>query len=294
MKSWMLLIGLAGALALAGCERKPKQEPVEQPTVSGDDTQPLGADEDTINVVDLSAIELNQKIGRSQQFPGGLEAVSVTVNAKPKKCRSRCATYQASWMFFTNAPALNNTILGLLSARDGGAEVVVRINTANELAQLLTKQATLFIRDAAEYQQAWSADLSLEVLPGAAGINVLRLDESSYTGGAHGNSSSQYLNWDAENQQLLTLDNIIQAGQSDAFWSEVEQVYEDWLRGLDDPASVMESWPFERTDNVALLPKFVRLQYQSYQLGPYSEGMPSFDVPYARLKSIIQPQLIGD
>lgn len=286
MKFGLFVLSLS-VLMLAGCERKPAKDDAQVPGVVTDAVA-LSAP-----VVDMQTLEIKKAIGPEKRLAGGLIGITLTLSVKPKKCRSNCSNYDVSWLFFPNAPALNNaTLSGLFSAAElsnGGS-----FSSAEQVLQLFAQQSAFFISEAMEYKQRWSTDLKLAHELGKAGVHVLRIDDARYTGGAHGSFQSQYINWDAEDSKVLSLSDIILPEQEQPFWSEVEQQYEDWLRGLDNPESIMEGWPFERTNNVALLAKHLLVQYQAYDLGPYSEGMPAFEISYARLASSIQPQFVND
>ncbi len=286
MKSGLFVLSLS-VLILVGCERKPAKDDTPAPQTI-DQTANLSAP-----VVDMQALEIKKIIGPEQQLARGLSAVTLHLSAKPKKCRSNCSNYDVSWFFFTNAPALNSaTLSGLFSPE--ALSTNGSLSSAEKVLQLFAQQGAFFISEAAEYKQRWSTDLKLVHELGKAGIHVLRVDDARYTGGAHGSFQTQFINWDAKQAKVLSLSDIILPEQEQPFWSEVEQQYEDWLRGLENPESIIENWPFQRTNNVALLAKHLRVQYQAYDLGPYSEGMPAFDIPYDRLASSIQPQFVND
>jgi hypothetical protein len=286
MKSGLFVLSLS-VLMMVGCERKPANEDIQTPQAI-DQTANLSAP-----VVDMQTLEVKKTIGPEQQLGSGLSAVTLRLSAKPKKCRTNCSNYEVTWLFFTNAPALNNaTLSGLFSTAELSAGK--GFSSAEKVLQLFAQQGAFFISEAMEYQQRWSTDLKLVHELGKAGVHVLRIDDARYTGGAHGSFQTQFINWDATQAKVLSLSDIILPEQEQPFWSEVEQQYEDWLRGLENPESIMEGWPFERTNNVALLAKHLRVQYQAYDLGPYSEGMPVFEIPYGRLALSIQPQFVND
>jgi hypothetical protein len=291
MRVGLLLLGLTVSF-LVGCERKPANDAVAD-SQQIQDTASLSAP-----VVDMQGIDIKRSISAKKQLAGGLSAVNLSLSIKPKKCRSSCTHYQVSWLFFPDQPNLNEAVLqGLFSTDElsESASITKRdFASADQLMRLFIQQGALFIAEAAEYRQRWSTDLELKHELGRAGILVLSIDDARYTGGAHGSFHRQYLNWDASQTKMLSLGDIILPEQEQAYWSEVEQSYEDWLRGLDNPESILEGWPFERTQNFALQTKHLRMQYQAYELGPYSEGMPSFDLPYARLNLIILPQFVND
>lgn len=62
----------------------------------------------------------------------------------------------------------------------------------------------------------------------------------------------------------------------DAFWEQVQLAHQAWLKanGHDQDAE-LDTWPFERSDNIALLFGNVMLKYDIARIAPYSSGHPT-------------------
>jgi len=52
-------------------------------------------------------------------------------------------------------------------------------------------------------------------------------------------------------------------------------------------------WPFQFSDNAALMQDGIAVTFNHYVLGPYALGMPTIVVPYRELKGIIKSGLLA-
>lgn len=128
-------------------------------------------------------------------------------------------------------------------------------------------------------------------------LTVLELGSWQYlTGGAHGISSTQFLNWDNQQASLLRLDDILLPGQKTAFEEVLKQAHHKWLltqeTALEDMAQYNRLWPFQPTDNIALTDTGVVAKYNSYEIAPYSSGQPELLIPYSQLSGILKPSFL--
>ncbi len=127
-------------------------------------------------------------------------------------------------------------------------------------------------------------------------VVVVQLDSYIFTGGAHGISTTQYLNWLPKTDKLLTLESMLLPGKMPAFEEALKKQHALWLKknplAKDDPAAYNKLWPFEPSDNVALLENGLAVTYDPYRLAPYSFGKPTIYIPYRDLKGILRPEVL--
>ena len=125
---------------------------------------------------------------------------------------------------------------------------------------------------------------------------VVQLDSYIFTGGAHGISTTQYLNWLPKTDKLLTLEAMLLPGKVSAYEDTLKRQHALWLKknplAKDDPVAYGKLWPFEPSDNVALLENGLAVTYDPYRLAPYSFGKPTIYIPYRELKGILRPELL--
>jgi hypothetical protein len=127
-------------------------------------------------------------------------------------------------------------------------------------------------------------------------VVVVQLNSFIYTGGAHGISTTQYLNWLPKTDKLLTLEAMLLPGKLSAFEDALKKQHALWLKknplAKDDPAAYSKLWPFEPSDNVALLENGLAVTYDEYRLAPYSSGKPTIYIPYRELNGILRPDAL--
>jgi hypothetical protein len=130
----------------------------------------------------------------------------------------------------------------------------------------------------------------------SAEVVVVQLDSDIVTGGAQRISTTQYLNWLPKTDKLLTLEAMLLPGKLPAFEDVLKKQHTLWLRknplAKDDLAAYSKLWPFEPSDNVALLENGAAVTYDPYRLAPYSFGKPTIYIPYRDLKGILRPELL--
>lgn len=137
----------------------------------------------------------------------------------------------------------------------------------------------------------WTSYLQAKVLQQHGRVVVIELSSYRFTGGAHGIPGRSYLNYDRTLNKVLTLNDMLLPDQEGAFWDQVQLAHQAWLKanGYDQDAEFLDTWPFERSDNIALLFGNVMLKYDIARIAPYSSGHPDLRVPYPRLNGILQP-----
>ncbi len=130
----------------------------------------------------------------------------------------------------------------------------------------------------------------------SAEVVVVQLDSDIFTGGAQRISTTQYLNWLPKTDKLLTLEAMLLPGKMAAFEDTLKKQHALWLKknplAKDDLAAYAKLWPFEPSDNVALLENGVAVTYDPYRLAPYSFGKPTIYIPYQDLKGILRPEVL--
>ena len=138
--------------------------------------------------------------------------------------------------------------------------------------------------------------LGAEVARATPSIVVIELQSYLYSGGAHGMSTSEFINWLPKSDRILTLNDMVLPGRKKAFESALKKQYLIWLKNNEfaktDVADYVKMWPFQFSDNAALMADGIAVKFNHYVLGPYALGTPTILVPYSSLKGIIKKGLI--
>lgn len=240
---------------------------------------------------------------------GVLPAQVLKISIKAAPCVQPCASFSADWLHFPAQPALNVEMLKAISSsispgpKPEPTPVLTPVltpksvpasasatATATELS--LKQSAKSLLADAKEAGEAWEQIAKAVQRPGLNNITVIDIDNYIYTGGAHGMTAVAYVNWDRQLARVIHLDDMLLPGQKPAFYAELKRAHTAWVKQHDDAIAYEAGWPFDKSDNVALLPDALMVKYQPYSIGPYSEGTPELAVPYAHLKAVLRPEYL--
>jgi hypothetical protein len=129
-------------------------------------------------------------------------------------------------------------------------------------------------------------------------VVVLLLTQYRFEGGAHGESSSQYINWLLPQNRPVSLESMLLPGTMPDFIAALKAAHGAWVASqaqtgsIDNVDSFIEQWPFKASDNVALMPNGLSVIYPRYAIAPGFFGEPSLVIPYAALRNTIKPEIL--
>jgi len=206
---------------------------------------------------------------------------------KPNCKGSECPVITLKQLSFKDYPRFNSFVEQTLLSL-----ALLETNNDQRFRDVAELEANFFSK--ARPRDAIALSSSLKYM--SEEVVVVQLDSFIYTGGAHGISTTQYLNWLPKTDKLLTLEAMLLPGQAQAFNEALKKQHALWLKknaiAKTDPAGYNKLWPFEPNDNVALLENGVAVTYDPYSIGPYSMGKPTIYIPFNELKGILQPELL--
>ena len=113
----------------------------------------------------------------------------------------------------------------------------------------------------------------------------------SYTGGAHGISSTVFLNFDASNGELIEREELF------TNFPKVLEIAEQYFRkeqNIPSSGSVNEKgfWfendKFQLPQNVGVSEKFLILYYNPYEIAPYVDGVFEVRIPIEEIKAYLR------
>jgi len=169
------------------------------------------------------------------------------------------------------------------------------------LALMETSKVKTFPDLASEFwktaEDRYEIVLGAEVRRATPSVIVIELQSYLYSGGAHGMSTMQYVNWVPKMDKIFTLNDMVLRGRMKAFEAALKKQYLKWLETNEfaqtDKAAYSKMWPFHFSDNAALMQDGIAVTFDHYVLGPYALGMPTIVVPYSELKGIINSGLLA-
>lgn len=144
----------------------------------------------------------------------------------------------------------------------------------------------------ANARPGWVSYLQAKVMEQHDRLVVIELSSYHFTGGAHGVPGRTYLNYDRQSDKVLSLQDMLVPGEEPAFWQSAQLTHEAWLiaQGHGNDADYRQTWPFERTGNIALNRDALMLKYDVARLAPYASGHPELKIPYSQLNGVLRPE----
>ena len=139
----------------------------------------------------------------------------------------------------------------------------------------------------------WYANMNGTVLRNDSSTITVELKSDLYTGGAHGNITVKYLNFNPATGNIITLDSLFKRGYKE----ELNKIVEDRFRkthgispnaDLSDEGFQFENELYYNAENFAFLADGIKFYYNNYEIAPYSSGPFEVMVPYNEIKDLIR------
>lgn len=201
---------------------------------------------------------------------------------------------QSNWALQVR-DSINNTI-----------QQVLLLNAAGDLAyQSLDERMTDFIAQYEEDKEMtagmgwgvdnkWLCDVNIGVLANTPRLISLQVTELNFTGGAHGNTQTRYLNFDAKTGKQLSL--------QDLFTVDLEQLLPVAERHFRRKAQIPDNVPiteteyeflsghFELPQNVGISRRSLIFQFDAYELGTNNTFV--FEVPLRDIAPLLNKKIM--
>ncbi len=204
----------------------------------------------------------------------------------------RCVSIKLQYPDIQSAPEpemrkqLNQKIKALILSSDNEVQ-----------PQSIEQMAYLFMQDykkeTLEYPANWNLEKVIEVILNTSQIISFSINESSYTGGAHGAYSQAFLNIDLDIMQSLALSDILLAGYEAELNVTGEKIFRQ-VKELGRNANLEKAgyW-FERgfslNNNFLITEKGLLFYFNTYDIAPYALGATEILIPYSEIQNLIDP-----
>ncbi len=144
----------------------------------------------------------------------------------------------------------------------------------------------------------YTFDYEVSQVGESAHYRVLKFKLNTYTGGAHGMSSSRfYVLPKAGALKAVALEDILLPNQREKLDALQQQLFTRWLMDSLDDEGVKEhfkNFPFTANANWRLENDGLLFHYDTYEIGPYDMDMPVMLVPTAELKDVVKPEILAE
>ena len=199
-------------------------------------------------------------------------------------CRGECPTLKVQSLIFPGVPELTSLIDRTL------ADMTPVAGETQPSYQTLQQFETYYWNTAGPRDETL---VSAEIRYANKALTVLELGSwQYYTGAAHGNSTTQFLNWDNAAKRRLSLDDFLMPGALPAYQKALQQAHQQWMTqhpdAQHDMAGFQRMWPFQPSKNAAITDAGLLVKYNAYEIAPYSSGQPELLIPYPALKGILR------
>lgn len=123
---------------------------------------------------------------------------------------------------------------------------------------------------------------------------TLEVKSYGYTGGAHGHSQIELINYDRTTGKRLNIYNLFKKENKKRLTKIIEKEYRrqehiSTTDNLDDKLGWFKN-KFVLAENIGIAKDGLHLEYNPYEIKPYSGGTTSLVIPYKLLKEVITPK----
>ncbi len=148
----------------------------------------------------------------------------------------------------------------------------------------------------------YSLNISYEVVRNDSKIVVIRMSAYEYTGGAHGNPSFAFFQYDTQTERMIREEEILINKKDPTLISVVTNALLNKSQYSFEDNGVKKSMFFDvdedkqgfmsnvaENGNVAFAENGIIFKYGAYAIGPYVIGEPEVIIPYTEIQSFLTP-----
>ncbi len=168
-----------------------------------------------------------------------------------------------------------------------------QIEDLDELTENFFAEYRKIKQDMPDYSTGWFLERSITVIYNTPRILSLDMNEIAFTGGAHPNSTTNYVSLDISTGMILTLSDILMDDHVRSLNEVAEREFRELKQippeeGLDEGGFWLEYGKFKVNDNFAITHEGLAFYFNSYEIAPYADGPTRLVIPYEDLKPLIR------
>jgi hypothetical protein len=200
-----------------------------------------------------------------------------------------CAKFLVEYPHFTNLDTLANASIkkNIEFWLAGGAEGEPK--PMEVMGSDFMRDYGQFQRDMPDYGLGWNFTARVQVLVASDSLISLQVDVESFTGGAHGSYTTNYINVDPKTGTPYLLDSFLKPGYEEVLNELGERDFRR-QRDLEGSVSLEEAgfnFPanqFRLNDNYGFRKEGIVFFFNSYEIAAYVEGPTEILIPYEELR----------
>lgn len=149
------------------------------------------------------------------------------------------------------------------------------------------------------FSTGWLYHMRINVLLNTPEIITMRVHETEFTGGAHANYWTNYININAQTGNIIELETLLLDKNKASFIEIAEQQFRMAVNVsadtslADTPYEFEDGESFVLPNNFSIGEKGLAFHYNPYDLGPFAMGEITFEVPYEALHTMLNPAILS-
>ncbi len=136
----------------------------------------------------------------------------------------------------------------------------------------------------------WEASIKGTVVYENKDLLTIKLETYVFTGGAHGNSISRFLNFDKKKGDQLENWQLFKDKEAFKNYAEIKFKIQEHISqsaSINSSGFMFEDDVFYMPENIGFTEKGLQLLYNTYEIASYADGPISITLPYDELKSYL-------
>ena len=158
----------------------------------------------------------------------------------------------------------------------------IEFESIEESITSFNKEFEIFKNDYPDAPQSWEVQIDGEVLFQSYEIISIAITVYQNTGGAHGNTSITFLNFEAESGNRIPNSKLISNLEK---FEEIAKTYFD--KAINNKDVLFDAEIFQLPENIAYNNEGLVLLYNTYEVAPYSTGIIDFTIPFEEIDSYL-------
>ncbi|MCX7551147.1 DUF3298 and DUF4163 domain-containing protein [Xanthomarina sp. F2636L] len=174
--------------------------------------------------------------------------------------------------------SIEQHIIASLNVKDANNHLP---KTIEESIDVFNNEYTTFKNDFSDSVLSWEAQIDGEVMYQSPDIISMAITTYLNTGGAHGNLSISFLNFNAQTGKQLKNEDLL---EDHLAFIEIAKTYFD-EEIADKKELYFEPENFKLPENIGFSEEGVILLYNTYEIAPYSSGITEIQIPWQDLQT---------
>jgi hypothetical protein len=170
----------------------------------------------------------------------------------------------------------------IIAALQIGESDTITTKTIEESIDAFNEEYNAFNADFPNSALVWEAQIDGEVMFQSPKIISIAITSYVNTGGAHGNTTISFLNFDAVTGKRILNKNLI---KNEAAFKEAAKPY--FEATIKEEDVLFDSDNFQLPANIGYNEEGIVLLYNTYEIAPYSTGIIEFTIPMNEVSSYL-------